>query len=320
MRIEQINRDKAGIFSEQHVRMAHQHEDIQKYVGRLFSEEMFTHQIEAKDFELRANPTKRSILVNALERQYSSITKNRPDLQRLMGPHCFTVTTGHQLTLLAGPTYFVVKILEVIKLAKELNQKHPTCDIVPVFWMASEDHDFEEIQSTSVFQRNLSVDYEQRGPVGRFSTEKLEAFKAEVIALFGEDKRAEIEPLLNAYQGVNLADATRNLVHHLFGDQGLVIIDGDDQELKQLFSPIVKAELLNGATEAAVQKTNESLEADGFKIQVHVRPINLFYIEDGFRERIVKTENGFEAGQKSWSQSELLEQLRVDTFEAMLLW
>lgn len=310
MRIEQIDRDKTGIFSEQHVRMVQKQEDIEKYVGRLFSKEMFLHQVEVKQFEF--TPDKRTILVSALKNQYAEISKNRPDLDRLLAPNTFTVTTGHQLTLLAGPTYFVVKILEVIKLASELKELHPNTDFIPVFWMASEDHDFEEIQSTNIFHNAMSVDYEQRGPVGRFSTDKLEAFKAEVLDFFGEDKREEIQAILNAYNGSNLADATRNLVHHLFGEQGLVIVDGDDADLKKMFASTMKIELKTGASEVVVQKTNASLEADGFKIQVHVRPINLFYIEDGFRERIVRTDDGFEAGEKSWSESELMKLVDED--------
>lgn len=304
MQIQQINREEAGIFSSQHVRIVHKQQEMEKYVQRLFSEEMFTHQLEAKQFEFKQE--KREVLVQALKKQYASITKSRPDFDRLLAPNAFTVTTGHQLTLLAGPMYFVVKILEVIKLAKQLTEKYPSSDIIPVFWMASEDHDFEEIQSTSLFNRKLTVDYEQRGPVGRFSLEKLEAFKAEILDFFGEDKRDEIGPLLDAYSGTNLTEATRNLVHYLFGNKGLMIVDGDDAALKGLFAPIVKEELIAGKSEDAVLKTNESLEKEGFKLQVHPRPINLFYIENGVRERIKRTETGFKAGEKSWSEQELL--------------
>lgn len=303
MQITEINREESGIFSDQHIRLVHKQAEIEKYVQRLFSEEMLVHQVEAKKFEF--TDEKRNVLVQALKSQYGSISENKPNFDRLLSPNTFTVTTGHQLTLLAGPMYFVVKILEVIKLSEELNKKYPNTEIVPVFWMASEDHDFEEIQGTNLFNQSLSVDYAQRGPVGRFSIEALEGFKSEVLNFFGEDKRAEIEPLLEAYNGKNLADATRNLVHHLFGERGLVIVDGDDPALKKLFAPIVLEELKFGKTQEAVHATNESLEADGFKIQVHARPINLFYIENGLRERIVRTEIGFEAGEKSWTEQEL---------------
>ncbi|MFK7787097.1 MAG: bacillithiol biosynthesis cysteine-adding enzyme BshC [Crocinitomicaceae bacterium] len=310
MQIKEINRELTGIFSEQHVRMVHRPHEMERYVQRLFSEEMFVHQIEAKGFEFQQE--QRDALVQALENQYKGITENRPNFERLVAPNAFTVTTGHQLTLLAGPMYFVVKILEVIKLAKELSEKHQDYDVIPVFWMASEDHDFEEIQSANVFNRPMSVDYEERGPVGRFSADKLDEFKTQILEFFGEDKRSEIEPLIHAYSGSNLADATRNLVHHLFGKYGLVIIDGDDPNLKAQYTSIISDELKFGKSEEAVLKTNESLTEDGFKIQVHVRPINLFYIEDGFRERIIRTDKGFEAGDKSWSESELLELVEKD--------
>ena len=310
MQIKEINREATGIFSNQHVRMVNRPHEMEKYIQRLFSEEMFAHQIEAKGFEFQQE--QRDVLVQALENQYEGIAENRPDFKRLAAPQAFTVTTGHQLTLMAGPMYFVVKILEVIKLAKVLSEKYPAYDVIPVFWMASEDHDFEEIQSTNVFNRPMSVDYEERGPVGRFSADKLNEFKTQILDFFGEEKRSEIEPLLNAYSGSSLADATRNLVHHLFGKHGLIIVDGDDPNLKAQYKDIIKKELQFGKSEEAVLKTNESLKEDGFKIQVHVRPINLFYIEDGFRERIVRTDNGFEAGEKSWSESELLELVEKD--------
>ncbi len=310
MQIREINRAVTGIFSEQHVRMVNRPSEMEQYVQRLFSEEMFAHQIEAKGFEFQQD--QRDVLVQALTNQYKGITDNRPDFERLRAPNTFTVTTGHQLTLLAGPMYFVVKILEVIKLAKDLSEKHQDYDVIPVFWMASEDHDFEEIQSTNVFNRQMSVDYEERGPVGRFSADKLNEFKTQILDFFGEDKRSEIEPLLNAYSGSNLADATRNLVHHLFGKYGLIIIDGDDPNLKAQYTSIISDELKFGKSEAAVVKTNESLKQDGFKIQVHVRPINLFYMEDGFRERIVRTDKGFEAGDMSWPESELLALVEQD--------
>ncbi len=310
MQVTQIKLEEAGIFSEQHVRMVCRPAEIEPYVQRLFTKEMFKHQLEAKAFAFADQS--RKILVSALNRQYAQSGIEVNHLDRLLSPHAFTVTTGHQLTLLAGPLYFVVKILEVIKLAEELNALYPASEVIPVFWMASEDHDFEEIQSANVFNRNLRVDYEQRGPVGRFSVEKLDEFKAEILSLFGEDKREEIGKILEEYSGENLSIATRKLVHHLFGERGLIIVDGDDLELKQLFAPIMLEELKQGASETAVLKTNAALEVDGFKIQVHPRPINLFYIENGLRERIERTATGFSAGDKQCSEHELYSLLEAD--------
>jgi bacillithiol biosynthesis cysteine-adding enzyme BshC len=88
----------------------------------------------------------------------------------------------------------------------------------------------------------------------------------------------------------NLADATRYLANELFGNQGLVIIDGDDVALKQLFAPFIKQELLQQTAFEKVNQTNEILK--DYTIQVNPREINLFYIEDNIRERIV-LEDGF---------------------------
>ncbi len=87
----------------------------------------------------------------------------------------------------------------------------------------------------------------------------------------------------------NLADATRHLANALFGDQGLVIIDADDATLKRNFIPFIKEELLQQTSHKAVLETTEKLK--DYNIQVNPREINLFYIEDQLRERII-FENG----------------------------
>ena len=85
MQIKQINRELTGVFSEQHLRMINRSHEMEKYVQRLFSEEMFAHQIEAKGFEFQQE--RRDALVLALENQYDSIEDNRPDFERLIAPN-----------------------------------------------------------------------------------------------------------------------------------------------------------------------------------------------------------------------------------------
>ena len=105
----------------------------------------------------------------------------------------------------------------------------------------------------------------------------------------------------------NLADATRYIANELFGDSGLVIIDGDDVKLKQLLTPILKDELENQTSFKAVSKTIKNLKKD-YKIQVNPRELNLFYLGDHFRERIL-LENGIYKVNNSeitFSKSEIL--------------
>ncbi len=96
----------------------------------------------------------------------------------------------------------------------------------------------------------------------------------------------------NAYlKHDNLADATRYLANELFKNQGLVIVDGDDTELKQLFIPSMKEELQNQSSFKEVEKSYDILK--DYIIQVNPREINLFFIEHGLRERIVFEEDTF---------------------------
>lgn len=311
MQISHISREASGLFSIQQLRLLEQSK-LTKFIQELFDKSTFCSQIERKKQFFSAE--KRTVLVNALREQYGSADLNNlvgENVEKLQNENTFTVTTGHQLTLLGSPLYFIVKIMHVIKMTQELNAEYPKQHFVPVFWMASEDHDFEEIQSTNVFGKKWSVEYKQKGAVGRFSGSVLSDFKLQIVELFREENRAEIEQFLDAYQGNTLTEFTRNLVHFLFKKDGLIIIDGDDKQLKSEFSSVFEKELKEQFSFKAISSTNELLKKEGFKIQVNPREINLFWIEDGMRERIIPTENGFEIPTKgNFSESEILKLLK----------
>ncbi len=309
MQVFNIHRKETGLFSDHQVRLVYDQKSIQPYIQEPFSKETFVCQIKLKSSQFSIDD--REVLVSTLLNQYgNSISPTvKSTIESLRNEATFTVTTGHQLTLLAGPFYFVIKILHVIKLAQELNDTYPNNKFVPVYWMASEDHDFEEIQSTSLFNNTITHDYQQKGPVGRFNLNGFEGFKTEILAFFGEDKRSEVEAILEAYSGSNLAKATHGLVNELFLDYGLVIIDGDDHSLKSRFAPIMKSELINRASEVLVQETDKKLATDGYKVQIHARPINLFYIEKGTRDRIEFIDGNYTAGNKTWSEEEIISEL-----------
>jgi bacillithiol biosynthesis cysteine-adding enzyme BshC len=154
--------------------------------------------------------------------------------------------------------------------------------------MATEDHDFDEINYFTFKGRKFRWNKESSGPVGRLSTEGLEDF-LEVYALeLGAGKNAETikklfqESYLNHS---NLADATRFLANALFGEYGLVILDADDLDLKRTFIPYIKEELTIQTSYKKVLETIQELK--NYTIQVNPREINLFYMEDNLRERII---------------------------------
>ncbi|RXR30629.1 bacillithiol biosynthesis cysteine-adding enzyme BshC [Flavobacterium piscinae] len=238
---------------------------------------------------------KREILVSVLEKQYESIQTSETTLnniQLLNQYNTFTITTGHQLNLFTGPLYFLYKIISTINLCKQLKKEFPENNFVPIYWMATEDHDFEEINYFTFQHKKISWNRESFGPVGRLSTEGLEEVFAVFESEIGLGKNAEYLKNLfkKAYLNhTNLADATRYLANELFAKEGLVIIDGDDTDLKKSFIPYIKNELLQQTAFTKVNETIPSLES--YSIQVNPREINLFYIEDNLRERIV-FENG----------------------------
>ena len=133
---------------------------------------------------------------------------------------------------------------------------------------------------------------ESKGPVGRLSTEGLdlvyEAFSKEIG--LGNNAKYLLDLFKKSYlEHQNLATATRFLANELFKNEGLVIIDADAKELKKLFVPYVKRELVE---QTSFHKVNEILpKLEAYNIQVNPREINLFYIQNELRERII-FENG----------------------------
>ncbi|MCH2225793.1 MAG: bacillithiol biosynthesis cysteine-adding enzyme BshC [Crocinitomicaceae bacterium] len=311
MNISKVSRAQAGIFSEQQIRLVYEQESAKDFIEEPYSLAAFKNQIVKKGSQFPKET--REVLVDSLMRQYAEIEHSestRRNIKSLVQPNSFTVTTGHQLSLLTGPLYFILKIIQVIKLSEVLKKNYPDNHFVPIYWMASEDHDYEEIQSLNLFRNNLTFDYNQRGPVGRFLLNEFDLFKTQVLDFFGEEKREQVSELLDKYEGKNLTSATRGLVNELFGTYGLVIIDGDDRALKTIFSGTMKQELETKFSEHAVKITNDQLSAEGYKLQVNARPINLFYLKDGLRERIVPMENGYSVdGVGNFSKDELLKEL-----------
>lgn len=287
--------------------------NLQPLYNRFPTIENFGEQIIEKQHNFNHNS--RKVLASVIRKQYHGVDISLETslyITALEDPKTFTVTTGHQLNLFTGPLYFLYKIIAAINLAKQLQVKYPDCIFVPVYWMATEDHDFEEINYFNFKGKKFRWNRESSGPVGRLSTEGLD----EVFEFFaketGSGKNADaIRGLFNdAYlKHQNLADATRYLANELFKKYGLVIIDGDDGGLKREFIPYAKEELLRQTSHKHVLETIEKLK--DYNIQVNPREINLFYIGGNLRERIV-LENGVyrvNNTNRQFSESEILAEL-----------
>ena len=142
--------------------------------------------------------------------------------------------------------------------------------------MASEDHDHAEIDHLNLFNKTLQWNHEQKGPVGRFTTKNLSSLFKEISILFKDDQLEELKHVFDSFQGKTYGEAFMNWLHGLFSEKGLLIIDGDQKDLKQSFAPLMEKELTHEFSNQEIQAVNQKLTHQKRKIQLHSREINLF--------------------------------------------
>ncbi len=313
-----ISYKDTGYFSSLICDYLDENENLKSFYNRFPTLENFKEQIHEKQLSVRDQS--RNTLVSVLKTQYQNIESSsatNQNIEVLKQDNTFTITTGHQLNLFTGPLYFLYKIISTINLTKELKQKYPDYNFVPVYWLATEDHDFEEINFFNFQDVKVKWNRESNGAVGELSTNGLD----EVLKVFGT--KLGNSPNANYLKDLfkksylehdNLADATRYLANELFSEYGLVIIDANDKELKKLFIPYLEREIKEQISFDKVSETNKQINAlsdKQYKIQVNPREINLFYLDTNLRERIIEKEGFFTVNNTeiSWSESEMLEEI-----------
>lgn len=287
MHLQKIPFRSTHAFSEFFLKYIEADESLKPFYNRFPSVESFAGQLQEKSKSFPASH--RDVLVKALQRQYKALkisSTAETSIAALGDNKTFTVTTGHQLSVFTGPLYFIFKIATVIKTCRILKNKYPAYNFVPVYWMASEDHDYEEIKSFRLYGKTYTWTTSQQGAVGRFHTREFKTLLGEIPG--------EVSVFREAYtKSTNLADATRHYVNALFGNEGLVVIDGDDRDLKQLFAPAISKDLFDHTPNQLVLDTNKQLETLGFHPQVNPREINFFYLDHQLRSRLEQKEKDF---------------------------
>ena len=221
----------------------------------------------------------RTLLQRVIREQYGDMpmcSLSQQHLEWLGQPNSFTITTGHQVVLLGGPLFTTYKVLSTAKLAERLNQQFPDQRFVPIFWIHTEDHDFEEVNHY----------YQGFGQKQTYSG----SFTSQVGNHIIEDAIQEVlpaHPLSQAYQvGGQWKDGFRTLAFQLFDKYGVLILDADHPDLKAVFRPILKAELLDSQAKTSIDAQSLRLTASRYKQQINPREINLFYMDENGRDRI----------------------------------
>lgn len=232
------------------------------------------------------------------------------NITALTKENTFTITTGHQLNLFGGPLYGIYKICQVISISRALNERQNENHFVPVFWMATEDHDFEEINHFHLFGEKISWDIDSKDSItGEIKLEQIEEVLAKVEGKFNQaDQSKIVKEITDCYRSSKtLSEAHHQLVRYFFKDTELLILDANDSRLKGMFSVTASKEVNEQFVFKAVSNTNKKLEADGYHQQVFVRECNLFHIDtNDRRERIVFEGGEFHFDGKTWKHDEVL--------------
>lgn len=270
--------------------------------------------------------------LETMNRRWGAKAETLANIQLLRDADCVAVVSGQQAGLFTGPLYTIYKALSAVKLAGCLSQRNTKS--VPVFWIAAEDHDFEEVAKAEFISRECLLDqvevsaelHHEGQPVGQvLLDESIEAVVDQLFELlpnseFAADMKAMVR---NAWQsGRGYVDCFATMMTSLLGNYGLIFLDPLDPELKQVAAPLYSKAAEN-AHEIAVALENRSreLEAAGYHAQV-LASTNSFplFLHDKSRARhaLSRMENGkykTKEGNQEYTAEELA-QLALQSPEA----
>lgn len=286
----------------------------------------FHHELAARAPKvLAAHVTDRDALADALavsNASWGAGAETLANVERLRSPTTVAVVTGQQVGLFTGPLYTIYKALSAVKLAGCLTQRGT--EAVPVFWMATEDHDWEEVRAAEVIacdgrlaRANVPAGWHADGaPVGGVRADERveEAIQRLFDLLPSSEFLPDLEKLVrDSYQpGRGYGEAFARILTALAGRYGLVLLDPSDAHLKRLSAPLY-AEAARRAPElaAALDARSRELEAAGYHAQVHTSSDSFplfIHGEDGARRALTRTAGGRYASKGSaeeWTAEEL---------------
>ena len=270
--------------------------------------------IKAAIEERKAFPQNRNVLVRVLKQQYQNLSlsaNTQQNIDLLLQPDTYTITTAHQPVIFTGPLYFAYKILHAVKLAESLSTQFPQCNFVPVFYMGSEDADLDELGTIKVDGKEYKWKTKQTGAVGRMKVDKeflhlLQQLENQISSLeFGVDL---VTIFKRCYQlNTTIQQATLEVINELFGEYGVIVLIPDHPELKRLLQPVFTKEINEQFSHQRVEETLSELSKH-YKMQAGGRELNLFYLLDDTRERIEANGNDFFVQNKNlqFTKDELL--------------
>jgi bacillithiol synthase len=261
--------------------------------------------------EVQLAPERRAALVQALR----ALNGDSPALDRLAQPDTVAVITGQQVGLFSGPAYTIYKALTASRLARYLTENG--IPAVPIFWLATEDHDFAEVNHAWVFDQNHRPSkLEMRRaasaqPVGEVTL--VNPPVAELRALLkGLPFAAEVADMVEeTYRpGATMGGAFGGLLRKLLSDYDILHADPMFPAFRELAAPAIRQAIEHApALTARLLERNRELAAAGYHAQVHVEDHTslVFLLENGKRLALRRHESGYMLNGRRFSPEELME-------------
>ncbi|MBK7980011.1 MAG: bacillithiol biosynthesis cysteine-adding enzyme BshC [Ignavibacteriae bacterium] len=280
-------------------------EKVKNYYETNFRDENTYEEIFSK-ISNENGPKLYDIIKNQYKNQKFS-EKTKSNIELIKNENTIAVITGQQLGLMGGPLYTIYKIFTAVKLSEYLNEKFKKYNFIPVFWMAGDDHDFEEISNVKLLNNDNEIQTilyneeiqkeENLGSVGSLKfTEALIEFKQKIFSFLRDTEfRSELNNFADEVLDSNLtiAESFFKFTFKIFDETGLIIFNPQDKEVKKLLVPIFKKELNNFKLHTKdILLTSVDLD-ENYHSQVKVKPINLFLSDETGRHLIEPADDEF---------------------------
>lgn len=255
-------------------------------------------------FEINSKNIDRHVLFRVVlggNKKLGASAKILHNIELLKQPETLCVFSSQQTAIFGGPMYTIYKALTAAKLAEKF-QETLKCPVVPCFWMATDDHDFEEVRWASFLQRSgelTTTSYNPSNdpsgiPVAEITfdenvKELVESVESSLIDT--EFKRALVESVKEFYSpGRKLSEAFARLFNYFLGDRGIILVDPNFPGMKDFFIGVFTREILyHTKTQQLFEQRTGQLLKNGYHAQVHKtgENLNLFYHDRGRRNLVI---------------------------------